>query len=147
MVKRTQKKQKAGGFTHNLAQPVGGQMERVGYSECCPPVYNNNQMVMESSGQPMCGGSKKTSKKRSRSSVRSRSRSSAKDCNCRSQCSGRCHCKVCNKHFKKHIKGCNCTSCTKRKPGKGRSVHRCTCKGCQKHRTNHGSTCQCHKCK
>uniref|UniRef100_A0A6C0E7Y4 Uncharacterized protein n=1 Tax=viral metagenome TaxID=1070528 RepID=A0A6C0E7Y4_9ZZZZ len=61
--KKHTKKQKGSGITHDLTKTVGGLMERVGYSECCPPVYNNNQMVMEN-GQPMCGGSRKTKKRR-----------------------------------------------------------------------------------
>lgn len=123
--KQTQKrrKQKAGGFTHNLNSTVGGQMERVGYSECCPPLYNNNQMVTEASGKPMCGGSRKKSSKRSHKKSQKKSRKSH----------SRCQCKGCGKHTKRHAKSCNCNH-----PNRGV----CECGSCGKHSKKHASSCK-----
>jgi hypothetical protein len=78
-IKKNVKKQNGSGFTHNLSQSVGGLMERVGYSESCPPVYNNNQIVMEN-GQPMCGGSmKRRTKKKNSKKRNSKKRNSKKE--------------------------------------------------------------------
>jgi hypothetical protein len=76
-LKKKIKNQKGCGFTHDLTKTVGGLMERVGYSECCPPVYNNNQMIIEN-GQPMCGGSLRKSKKYTKKTNRNKKHRSSR---------------------------------------------------------------------
>lgn len=67
-VSRTKSKsQNGGGFTFNLSSMVGGLMERFGYSECNPPVYQNNKMMLESDLQQK-GGKRRKSKKVKRKS-------------------------------------------------------------------------------
>ena len=61
------KKQIGSGFTFNQSDVIGGQMSRVGYSECDTPSYYNKYMVYDTAApvQQTAGA------RRSRRSIRS----------------------------------------------------------------------------
>lgn len=54
--KRKTRRQSGGdGYFLDLEQArVGGQAVRQGYSECCPPAFQDNQVVKTSDGQAYC---------------------------------------------------------------------------------------------
>lgn len=72
-------KQTGGGYTFNLNNQLGNQPEIVGYPECCPPVYQNQEMYTSNNLTPMCGAGRKLNKyTKSRRMVKSNSRRKSK---------------------------------------------------------------------
>lgn len=63
--KRHSKRQRGGdGYIMQVEAPtVGGQTARMGYSQCCPPVYANGKVAYTDAGNRMCGGGKRKSRK------------------------------------------------------------------------------------
>jgi hypothetical protein len=53
---RTSNKQKGAGFLLQVEAPtVGGQTARMGYSSCCPPLYQDGKVAYTADGNKMCG--------------------------------------------------------------------------------------------
>jgi hypothetical protein len=65
---RKSKSKKGGGYTLQVEGPtVGGQPPRMGYSECCPPLYQNGNVAYNANGNRMCGGGKKVKRRKLKS--------------------------------------------------------------------------------
>jgi len=65
--KSMSKTTKGGGYILQVeGAPVGGQTPRMGYDQCCPPVYQNGNVAYNAGGNRMCGGSRKNNRKNSR---------------------------------------------------------------------------------
>jgi len=77
---KVNKKQRAGGYTFNQLDVMGGQMARVGYSECDTPSYYNEHKVYDVTrgGSKSRKTSKKTTRKSSRKTTRKTTRKSTK---------------------------------------------------------------------
>ena len=59
------KSQRGGGAGYLLqveSPRIGGQTERLGYSQCCPPLYQGGKLAYTASGNRMCGGGSKSKK-------------------------------------------------------------------------------------
>jgi hypothetical protein len=75
------KKQIGSGFTFNQSDVIGGQMSRVGYSECDTPSYYNKYMVYDTAAPAapvavqQSAGARKSKSKRSRKISKSKSKS------------------------------------------------------------------------
>lgn len=75
------KKQIGSGFTFNQSDVIGGQMARVGYSECDTPSYYNKYMVYDTAAPvavQQSAGARKSKSKRSRKVSKSKSKSKSK---------------------------------------------------------------------
>ncbi len=73
------KKQVGSGFTFNQSDVIGGQMGRVGYSECDIPSYYNKAMVYDVAVPvQQSAGARKTKKSKSKSKSKSHKKSERK---------------------------------------------------------------------
>lgn len=93
-------KQSGGAYTFDFTDNIGNQPARVGYPDCCPPVYHNQEMHLSNNFAPMCGGGKKKKTKRKSHSKSKKMKSKSKRIH-----SKKSHSKSRKYHSKKHSGG------------------------------------------